>query len=418
VKTLKLIGLAALAAMALMAYAGVGTAAASETMLCKSATNSPSCAESDRYPEGTTFEAVSSGKIKILNGPNTIECNSTAKGQTGKGGEEAAVNFSSWTFSNCNLGCKEVNFKALPSGSLRWGSGSNGTLNLHEGTGRPTLSLYCPFVYEHCTYTFPNLSFQGGSTAQLVATKAAMKWLSGTKYFCKGELQLEATFNVNSPTPAYLAVEGTLKPVSVFCKVSQTPCSPENIYPEGTVIKAKNVAVYPAGSEISFWNSKELMLSCESQLEGTIGDFIGSSQRLTISKWILEDPGFEFGSCENYLTKGGQCAQKEVLGMPYQASLSVSKSDQLAIAGAKFHFYCGFGSLIDCTYTGNQSVSEYGLSGSGVKMVFGSGKEPGFQFALEKNLNQSGKECPGSEPIIRGPFKITEPTTPIYISWM
>lgn len=264
-------GLVAVVALALTAAVGVGTASAAATTLCKNTTYAPYCGEGDRYVANTALEASTPKKTKILTGFGTIECNSSLQGKTGEeGGGSLPVSISSWTFTSCNIGC-EVSFKELPSGSLGWGEGSNGTLALRVGANQPQLELNCPVVGEHCVYAFPDLPVKGGNPAQLTASAIKMPKVSGE--FCletEKEAQLTVTYNVNAPTPAYVAKPVLAKEHLRLCEDSLfKTCQSESTYPVGTAISssASNLKV----------DMNTVYISCNKATIGTSTLAIGAS---------------------------------------------------------------------------------------------------------------------------------------------
>jgi hypothetical protein len=98
-KYVKMIGLAAVAAMALMAFAGAGTASAAATTLCKTA-ESP-CSEAWSYPDGTTVHATQKGSGSLATSGFTVTCTeSTLHGATAGGGTKIVIDKLIW--EGCN----------------------------------------------------------------------------------------------------------------------------------------------------------------------------------------------------------------------------------------------------------------------------------------------------------------------------
>jgi hypothetical protein len=117
VRTIKLIGLAATAALAVMAFAGVSSAMAESTLLCKNATVSetPTLTECG---EVTTIHSVTVklnnenkyvlGKAKLLSGTfGTIECHILVQATRASGALTAgSASFSATLhYTECTLGC-------------------------------------------------------------------------------------------------------------------------------------------------------------------------------------------------------------------------------------------------------------------------------------------------------------------------
>jgi hypothetical protein len=127
-KYLKMLGLAAVAAAALAAFLGAGTASA--TVICKNNLNTEKCSEP--YLKGTEGTASAEDSIKLL-GPFSIiiaTCTeSTVTGtQANNGGPTESVRstLTSLTFSKCT---HPITVVSPGTGSLQWISGTdNGTL--------------------------------------------------------------------------------------------------------------------------------------------------------------------------------------------------------------------------------------------------------------------------------------------------
>jgi hypothetical protein len=117
VRTIKLIGLAVTAALAVMAFAGVSSAMAESTLLCKNNTVSekPTLAECGEVKEihSVTVKLNNEnkyvlGKLKMLSGTfGTIECHLLVKAARESGAltAGAAAFHVTLHYSECNLGC-------------------------------------------------------------------------------------------------------------------------------------------------------------------------------------------------------------------------------------------------------------------------------------------------------------------------
>jgi hypothetical protein len=95
-KYVKMLGLAAIAAAALMAFVGAGSASAAEL----------TCPPGTTCPVGTTFHAVSGTeavpKKAVLDAPfGNIECNSTVHGHVTSSNPTIAIEITSLIFNNC-----------------------------------------------------------------------------------------------------------------------------------------------------------------------------------------------------------------------------------------------------------------------------------------------------------------------------
>ncbi len=211
-KSLKILALAAVAAAALMAFVGSGTASA--TILCKvnpaptgeSESTGEECPSESTYPAKTTIEGklVSGTKAKLVTTFKTIECSkSSVKGETSEEeaepltGPEGTV-----TFEECNC---EV--KVLKSGTLstEWIEGShNGTLKSNKNESTVTCSTI--FGNVHCIYVTENTdvgTLTGGNPATLKA-EAVIPRLP-TNGLCSEQSEWSASYEVTAPKPLFVA---------------------------------------------------------------------------------------------------------------------------------------------------------------------------------------------------------------------
>jgi hypothetical protein len=169
VRTIKLIGLAAIAAISAMAFVGVSSAMAGSTLLCENNTAAlePTLAECGEVKEihSTTvkFEnnAWVAGKAKLL-GSSTIECNILVKGTRTSGALTAgAAEFEAeLIYTSCNFGCTVTDSST--------GGNPQGTIlvlktakELASVTGDNfMIYLKCPFIYK-CHYNASGLTGHG-----------------------------------------------------------------------------------------------------------------------------------------------------------------------------------------------------------------------------------------------------------------
>ena len=208
-KYVKMLGLAAIAAAALMAFVGASTASA--TVLCKTpGTGTPTgttCPASWAYPAGTKITAENSGVVKLDTTFKTVECNkSTLSGETSNEGSatetvtgpEAGA---SLTFTECNC---TVN--VLKPGTLEthWISGShNGTLT--GNNSEVTVSCSTIFGNVHCIYVTENddLGELTGGAPAIFHSKATIS-RKPTNGLCSEESTWTATYTITSPNPLYV----------------------------------------------------------------------------------------------------------------------------------------------------------------------------------------------------------------------
>lgn len=207
-KYLKMLGLAAVAAAALMAF--VGSSTASATVLCKvpgtGTTTGTTCPAGEAYPSGTTVKAqlVAGTVAKLTTSFKTVECKkSTTEGATSA--EEATQLTGpegTLTFSECN--CEVV---VLHAGtvSTEWLAGT------HNGTQRSsgsetTTTCSTLFGNVHCIYTTSNTdlgTLTGGNPAKLDASAEVGRLT--TNAACAEKALWEAEYEVTTPKPLYVA---------------------------------------------------------------------------------------------------------------------------------------------------------------------------------------------------------------------
>jgi hypothetical protein len=163
-KLTKMLGLAMVAAIAVIAFAGVGSASA--TQLCKN--KEGTC---EAWPEHSTILALSTNAV--LRGSLAVECHSHVTVLTEKndaGQILGKITLLDWT--SCKGSCPKATTKVLPTGSLFATSGGNGTLKTESET---QVALEGCFGFATCTAKAGaiSLGFDGGaigSTAQTLAT--------------------------------------------------------------------------------------------------------------------------------------------------------------------------------------------------------------------------------------------------------
>jgi len=208
-KYVKMLGLAAVAAAALMAFVGASTASA--TVLCKNGTTTTTCSE--KYGATTTIESklVTGTKAKLATAFKTVECGKSAvAGKSGdaKEGEGSATEtvkgaVTTLTFEECN--CEVVVLK-------------KGTLEVHSiaGTDNGTVTsngaevtVQCNetiFGKVHCIYVTENTDLgplTGGNPAKLKA-EASIPRLK-TDSLCSEKANWTAEYEVTAPKPLFIS---------------------------------------------------------------------------------------------------------------------------------------------------------------------------------------------------------------------
>jgi hypothetical protein len=194
-KYVKILGLAAVAAMALMAFVGAGTASAS--VLCTSAT---SPCPSD-YAKGTEVVATSS-HTQLTAGFGTVTCKKNevaGKTKTTGGASETVFGpVESLVFEECN-----GVVKVLKEGELEVHATASGNGTLTSKGASVTVEL----VGVHCVYgtaaTGTELgAVTGGATATVDINAKVLKQEGG--FLCASTATWEGTYTVTSPKPLFV----------------------------------------------------------------------------------------------------------------------------------------------------------------------------------------------------------------------
>jgi hypothetical protein len=201
-KYLKMLGLVALAAAALMALIGAGTASA--TVICKNNLNTETCSEP--YAIGTEgIASVPSGNslaLKDTNGNTLDTCaESTVTGRLksqGKG-EPALSELSAITFNSCTFVTKTLR---PGRGELKWIEGTdNGTLFTYEtevtiNTGFFGSCVYGPNGADMGTTVGGN---PGSLTLNAVVTRL------NSNFACPATSRLTGKYVATSPTNGWVS---------------------------------------------------------------------------------------------------------------------------------------------------------------------------------------------------------------------
>lgn len=198
-KYAKILGLALVAAAALIAFVGAGSASA--TVLCKNGT-SP-CSEI--YGAGTTIKGKSTNAVLTSNlatvacteSNTTAEVTNQGSASTTVTGTITALSFSGCTASAGTVSC-EVSVNNLPyHAEVHWTSGVNGTLTASSGgSGSPGANVVCGTLIS-CTFerTLFTLPVNGGNPANIVANKVSLERTPfGGTPLCGTEAFWDATY--------------------------------------------------------------------------------------------------------------------------------------------------------------------------------------------------------------------------------
>jgi len=216
-KPLKILGLALVAAMALMAF--VGSSTASATVLCKTNPKAGAgeatgtiCPSGEAYPENTTIEAklTTGTKAKLITSFKTIECGKSAvKGETSAEVAEPLTGpEGTLTFEECN--CEVKVLKAGKLSTEHIAGTHNGTL---KSTGNES-TVVCSSIFGnvHCIYATENTdvgTLTGGNPATLKAEATIPKL--ATNALCSEKSEWSASYEVTAPKPLFVAVGTTVR---------------------------------------------------------------------------------------------------------------------------------------------------------------------------------------------------------------
>lgn len=205
-KYIKMLGLAAIAAAALMAIAGAGSASA--TIFC-STTASP-CPGAQKWPVKTRLEfSLSSGtSLTWINGGEELETctGSNLRTQTTNAGSETATVTSenqALTFSGCTF----------PSGTTKLGgleihniaSTSNGTVTATGEIGWTFNSIF----FGSCLYGWQNEGVVGTITETkptVLDLNTTIVKLSGSNFACPANGELKGSYTLTEPSGTTLSV--------------------------------------------------------------------------------------------------------------------------------------------------------------------------------------------------------------------
>lgn len=205
-KYVKMLGLAAVAAAALMAFVGGSTASA--TVLCKNNTSTLACTEP--YGTGTeiTSHLVEKTKATLVTAFKTVECSkSTVNGKVENAGGSAATvggKISALTFEECNCEVKVLKNGSLEIHSIASTDNGTATGNGSEVTVQCNGTL---FGNVHCIYTTENTdlgTLVGGAPAKLEVKEAEIPRLK-TDSLCSEKAKWTANYEVTTPNPLYVA---------------------------------------------------------------------------------------------------------------------------------------------------------------------------------------------------------------------
>jgi hypothetical protein len=385
VTIIRTIGLAAIAALALTAWLGAGSATAAETTLCKSAADVPLCSAANRYAAGTTFQATTEEAI-ISTSLVSVECKSSMEGKTNtQSGNPLGITITSWSLDSCTTvggtDCvvENNNAKAPYAGSVTWTSSDDGDLSVKSaGSGAPSWLLECG-AFMHCTFSSqPTLSMNGGNPGEIVASSEPMSTEGG--FFCPSKVEgLSAVYSVKSPQPMYVtkAVEEAAnwrlcaEPWSSFCPTASS-------YPAGTTITAANSGNLVIETNVVTITCKEASIKA-------------TTQALGAKPLPIQLSAYSLNGCS---TLGGSCETQTAISSP---GYIVKESSWYLNTGAvSLTFECG---LFSCTYVS---------SGIFHQLIGGNPAT----LNVSSTINPGSKYCPKTSTL-KAKFTVTAPT-PLY----
>jgi len=207
-KQFKMLGLAAVAALGLMAMVGAGTASATE--LCS--TNTSPCTGT-MYPAGTVVSAqLKAGTVANLTNPisNVICQKSTTTGKTTTTGEKGVAvtgTIETLTFTECKtasgVACTVKAVNLSYTASITATGLGNGTLTVtKDSSGDPGATVECASLI-NCTFSTASASLgvTGGNPAIAKANGIA---LTPKGLTCPLESHWDAEYEVTAPKPLFI----------------------------------------------------------------------------------------------------------------------------------------------------------------------------------------------------------------------
>jgi hypothetical protein len=198
-KYAKVFVLAAIATMAVLAFAGAGTASA--TVLCEA--NEDPCAAP--LPSGTVLKGETEEPGTYEGGELKGKCSSAFVAKTTNGGSKegsVTAEITSLTFSSCTGSCATVKAANLPYAASMEATGEgNGKMLVQKGSGggEPAVDLICG-KESPCRYGAPTMTWklEGGHPAHL-REEVKRKKISGPAS-CPIELIEVYRFRLASPS--------------------------------------------------------------------------------------------------------------------------------------------------------------------------------------------------------------------------
>ena len=210
-KQVKMLGLAAVAALGLMAMLGAGTASATE--LC-SANASPCEAPNTMYASGTAVSAqLKAGTVANLTNPiSNVTCKkSTTTGKTtntGAKGVAVTGTTETLTFTECETAgavkCTVETVNLPYTDSITANGLGGGTLTVTKDlSGDPGAKVVCGLVI-NCTFTTADASLGVTGGNPMAFAKANAITLTQNGVTCPSEAHWDAEYEVTAPKPLFV----------------------------------------------------------------------------------------------------------------------------------------------------------------------------------------------------------------------
>lgn len=198
-RLIKMFGLAALAAVAAMAFVGAGSASA-DTLCLSNAGHEKECPVADREPIGTTVVGLATGAL-LLNGSGEVleKCHSKTAGKvtSNLGAHKGLVALiTELNFTNCEGICKKATGHAAPFEMLAFALQLHVLIKKHALTGlRPGARLEECFAGIQCLYqTVSQTPLLNIGTDTLIANKVALEESAPKQFLCPDSGAWDATY--------------------------------------------------------------------------------------------------------------------------------------------------------------------------------------------------------------------------------
>jgi hypothetical protein len=200
-KHMKILGLAAIVAIALMAFAGT----ASATVLCKEAITSGCAAAGKAYPAGAFIKRSLEGSSITESGETTFDtCTGSQFTSEIKSGGSSSTTVSgpntTVDFDNC---ANEVHTISLGSLEIHHIAGTDNGVVTTSGVvvGKTLFGTNCRYE----SGTGLHLGTLTGSHNATLHVNAIVKGVTGNSFICPSTPTWTATFRVTSPVPLYVS---------------------------------------------------------------------------------------------------------------------------------------------------------------------------------------------------------------------